>query len=101
MSSTDEDGDRKMEEASLHLQAVSSNVVFGCKTLGGVACECVGSWFLVRDERGGVIGAVAAVATLTTLFAAEVCTGSVESELLARTTSIVATERSCETVDKG
>ena len=103
ISSTEEEGERKMEEASLHLHVLSScAVVLGCRTRCGVACECDGAvGSLVTADRGGVMGAVAAVATLTTLLAAEVCTGSVESELRARTTSIEAAERSCDTVDNG
>jgi hypothetical protein len=71
MSSTEPDGNRKMQEVSLHLQSSVSSV-FGCKNLGGVACEFAGASFLVIESRGGVIGAVAAVASLTTLLEAEV-----------------------------
>ena len=109
MSSTDEDGDRKMDEVSLQRHSLSSCDVavvdsFGCRTeRGGVACECdrVGSLDTAEDDRGGVRGIVSAVATLTTDLAAEVCTGSVESPLRFRIISMDAAERSWDTVDKG
>ena len=93
-----------MEDVSLHLHSPCGQVVLACRplVLGGVDCElCDGARSLVTSDRGGVMGAVPAVATLTTLLAVEVCTGSVESELRARTTSIEAAERSCDTVDNG